>query len=74
MNTTIRDRERTVELEHVSAWRLPRFQRFAAITVGTSLLLSLIGVLCLKGDVDQATDVQIPYIQSELSRYEAGRV
>lgn len=66
MTTTFRQNER-VETE--TRWT-PRFKRFAAITVGTSLLLSAVAIMCLKSDVDIVTKQQIPYIQDQLNQYQ----
>jgi hypothetical protein len=66
MNSTVTRRERIVRTD-VSAWRTPRFQRFAAICAGTGLLLSFVAISCLKGDVDVVTKQQIPYIQQQLA-------
>jgi hypothetical protein len=56
----------TGELKPVSAWQKEQFQRFAAIALGTGLLLSLVATLDLKADVDNLTLKKIPYIQSQL--------
>lgn len=69
MTTTFRKSER---VEAGTRWT-PRFKRFAAITAGTGLLLSLVGVMCLKADVDTVTKQQIPYIQDRIAGLSAHR-
>ena len=68
MNTTYRMKESptTGELKPVSVWRAERFQRFAAIALGTGMLLSLVAAFNLRADVDNLTQKKIPYIQSQL--------
>jgi hypothetical protein len=73
MTTSFTREGTTTTVEPVSAWRLPRFQRFAAITVGSALLFSFVAISCLQGDVDVVTKQQIPYIQEQLSQYSMHR-
>jgi hypothetical protein len=70
MNTTYRMKESptTGELKPVSVWKTERFQRFAAIALGTGLLLSLVATVDLKADVDNLTLKKLPYIQSQLEK------
>jgi hypothetical protein len=72
MNTTYRMKESptTGELTHVSVWRTEPFQRFAAITLGAGLLLSLVAAFDLKASVDNLTQNKIPYIQSRLNNFQ----
>lgn len=71
MQSTYTTRDTAADVVQVSAWKSPRFQRFAAITIGTSLLLSAVAIMCLSGDVDVVTKQQIPYIQSQLANLPA---
>jgi hypothetical protein len=71
MTTSYTREKRATEVREQSAWRLPRFQRFAAITVATSLLLSFVAISCLNGDVNIVKNEQIPFIQSQLNEYKA---
>jgi len=73
MNTTYRMKESptTGELTPVSVWRTEPFQIFAAITLGTGLLLSLVAAFDLKASVDNLTQNKIPYIQSQLDKLPA---
>jgi hypothetical protein len=66
-STVTRKRERVVASD-VSAWRTPRFQRFAAIVTGTGLLLSFVAISCLKADVDDVTKNKIPFIQQQIAQ------
>jgi hypothetical protein len=70
MNTTYRMKENptTRELKPVSVWQKERFQRFAAIAVGTGLLLSLVGAFNLRADVGNLTQIKVPYIQSQMDK------
>ncbi len=67
MTTSFRQDATDTEVKPVSAWRLPRFQRFATIMVGTGLLLSTVAISCLKTDVDIVTQEQIPFIQDQIA-------
>ena len=74
MDTTYRMKESptTGELKPVSVWLTQRFQRFAAIAMGTGLLLSVVAALNLKADVDNLTEKKIPYIQSQMDKLQVG--
>lgn len=43
------------------------FGRMAAISLGTALLLSLVGAYNLNADVKDLTDNKVPYIQQRLA-------
>jgi len=64
MTTTFRTEP---EIRTESAWRSPRFQRFAAITVGTALLLSFVAISCLNADVNNLKAEKIPTIEGKLA-------
>jgi hypothetical protein len=67
MSSTVTRRRERIVASDTSAWRTPRFQRFAAIVTGTGLLLSFVAISCLKGDVDDVTKNKIPYIQQRIA-------
>jgi hypothetical protein len=56
----------TGELKPVSPWKMPRFQRFAAITVGAGLLMTLVMAFTEKAYVDNLLQNKLPYIQAQL--------
>ncbi len=68
MNTTTYRMESvsTGELQPVSPWKMPRFQRFAAITVGAGLLMTLAMAFTEKAYVDNLIHNKLPYIQAQL--------
>ncbi|HEY9787616.1 MAG TPA: hypothetical protein V6D17_19670 [Candidatus Obscuribacterales bacterium] len=70
MDTTYKQKVRktpTAELKPVSPWRDPDFQRFTAITLGTALLLSLVGAFNLRADVDNLTKEKVPILQQQIA-------
>jgi hypothetical protein len=70
MTTTYRMKEdvTTGELVEVSPWKRSEFQSFAAIVIGSALIMSLIGAFKLATDVNVATNTDVPYINARLDR------
>lgn len=72
MDTTYRKKESPAgELKDVPVWQRPKFQRFAAIVLGTGLLLSLVAVFALKHDVNTLTERKLPYIENRVNNLQA---
>ena len=71
MDTTFEENPKTGEIDHKAVWKSKRFQTLAAVAIGTGLVLSIVGVLCLKAPVDNLKNEKLPAIQSKVDNVQA---